>query len=160
MYDQWSFKLLNTIGLLVHLFLIDIPKDLKRWLTLKQKDVTGKVIVMTGGASGLGRKMAQIFAIEKQAKLIIMDINFVSSTIFLRRLILQEGAEETVSSIVNEGGQAEAYRCDIRKEDELEKIASEIHGKYGQRKILLFGKIKRILSYKRRPCARMPAFSS
>ncbi|CAJ0609616.1 unnamed protein product [Cylicocyclus nassatus] len=119
MYDQWSFKLFNTIGLLVHLFLIDIPKDLRRWLTLKQKDVSGKVIVITGGASGLGRKMAQIFAIEKQAKLIIIDINF-------------EGAKETVSSIANEGGQAEAYSCDIRKEEELEKIASEIHSKYGK----------------------------
>ncbi|VDM74439.1 unnamed protein product, partial [Strongylus vulgaris] len=124
MYDQWSFKLFNTIGLLLHLFLIDIPKDLKRWLTMKQKDVTGKVVVVTGGASGLGRKMAQILAIEKRAKLIIVDINI-------------DGAKETVSSIVNEGGQAEAFKCDIRKEAELEKIASEIHEKYGKVDIVI-----------------------
>ncbi|KHJ88629.1 hypothetical protein OESDEN_11574 [Oesophagostomum dentatum] len=78
MYDQWSFKLLNTIGLLVHLFLIDIPKDLKRWMTLKQKDVTEKVIVITGAASGLGRRMSQILAIEKGARLIIIDVDIVS----------------------------------------------------------------------------------
>ncbi|RCN39156.1 hypothetical protein ANCCAN_14912 [Ancylostoma caninum] len=119
MYNQWSFKMLNTIGLLLHLLLVDIPKDIKRWLTLKAKDVAGNVIVVTGAASGLGRRMAQILAIEKKALLVIIDVDL-------------KGAEQTVSSIVNEGGQADAYQCDIRKANELERTALQIQKKYGQ----------------------------
>ncbi|EPB65321.1 3-oxoacyl-[acyl-carrier-protein] reductase domain protein [Ancylostoma ceylanicum] len=119
MYNQWSFKMLNTIGLLVHLLLVDIPKDIKRWLTLRAKDVAGNIIVITGGASGLGSRMAQILAIEKRALLVIIDIDL-------------DGAEKTVSSIVDGGGQAEAYQCDIRKADELERTAQQIQQKYGQ----------------------------
>ncbi|KAL6723968.1 hypothetical protein Aduo_018908 [Ancylostoma duodenale] len=119
MYNQWSFKILNTVGLLLHLFLLDIPKDIKRWLTLKAKDVAANVIVITGAASGLGRRMAQILAIEKKALLVIIDIDF-------------KGAEETVSSILSEGGQAEAYQCDIRKANEMERTALQIQNKYGK----------------------------
>ncbi|KHJ87973.1 oxidoreductase, short chain dehydrogenase/reductase family protein, partial [Oesophagostomum dentatum] len=80
-------------------------------------DVTEKVIVITGAASGLGRRMSQILAIEKGARLIIIDVDI-------------KGAEETVSSIIKENGHAEAYFCDIRKEEEMQRVAAEIHEKY------------------------------
>ncbi|KIH69086.1 hypothetical protein ANCDUO_00576 [Ancylostoma duodenale] len=44
----------------------------------RQPDVAANVIVITGAASGLGRRMAQILAIEKKALLVIIDIDFVS----------------------------------------------------------------------------------
>ena len=37
MYNQWSFKLLSTLGALFHILFIDLPSDLWRFLTAKQK---------------------------------------------------------------------------------------------------------------------------
>uniref|UniRef100_A0A7I4Z3L0 Hydroxysteroid 17-beta dehydrogenase 11 n=1 Tax=Haemonchus contortus TaxID=6289 RepID=A0A7I4Z3L0_HAECO len=119
MYNQWSFKILSTIGILIHLLLIDIPKDIIRWITLKQKNVDKQLIVITGGASGLGRCMAKIFSLEKRARTVILDVNLGE-------------AEETVASIVGEGGQAYAYYCDISNDKEVQEIAKQValtHGK-------------------------------
>ncbi|ETN84099.1 oxidoreductase, short chain dehydrogenase/reductase family protein [Necator americanus] len=87
-------------------------------------DVTGNVIVITGGASGLGRRMSQILAVEKGAKLIVIDID-------------SKGAEGTTRSILDGGGQAKAYHCDIRDEHEMERIAHRIHEDYGKVDIVL-----------------------
>jgi len=46
-------------------------------LSLKRRDVTGQVVVITGGASGIGQRMAEIFSLELGAKIAILDINAV-----------------------------------------------------------------------------------
>ncbi|CAJ0949722.1 unnamed protein product, partial [Mesorhabditis belari] len=38
-YTKWSFKLLSTFGVFLQLIILDIPRDLYRWLTLSKKDV-------------------------------------------------------------------------------------------------------------------------
>ncbi|VDP11107.1 unnamed protein product [Heligmosomoides polygyrus] len=119
MYKQWSYKLLSTVGIIIHLIFIDIPKDVLRWVTLREKNVRGQLIVITGGASGLGRCMAQILALERGARIAIIDVNM-------------SGAQETVESIVSKGGQATAYFCDITNNDALQEIANKIGSDHGE----------------------------
>ncbi|KAK6038806.1 hypothetical protein COOONC_23689 [Cooperia oncophora] len=118
MYKQWSFKLLSTIGILIHLLLVDIPKDIIRWITLNQKNVDGQLIVVTGGASGLGRRITEILSLEGGARVVILDVNLCE-------------AQETVASIVHGGGQAYAYYCEISNDEEVREVAKDIFQKHG-----------------------------
>jgi len=72
----------------------------------------GKIALITGGSSGIGRAAAQLFAREG-AKVVIGDIN-------------SEGGEETVRSIVDAGGVAQFIRTDISESDDVEALIKKI----------------------------------
>jgi 2-keto-3-deoxy-L-fuconate dehydrogenase len=77
----------------------------------------GKLAVVTGGASGIGRAVAQRFA---------------SSGACVRVLDIDENAAQTVvDEIVAAGGNAKAYSCDVSQRDNVEavfnKISEEAH---------------------------------
>uniref|UniRef100_A0A0K0D3L8 Hydroxysteroid 17-beta dehydrogenase 10 n=1 Tax=Angiostrongylus cantonensis TaxID=6313 RepID=A0A0K0D3L8_ANGCA len=80
--------------------------------------VKGQLVIITGGASGLGKCIAQILSLEKGARIVILDINI-------------QGSQETVASIVEKGGQAFAYYCDVRFEDDLKIAAEKIREEHG-----------------------------
>ena len=63
----------------------------------------GKKVVITGGASGMGKATSELFAREG-AQLAILDINE------------QEG-QETQNAIIKSGGKAKKYRCFVTKEN-------------------------------------------
>jgi len=69
--------------------------------------IEGKVALVTGGASGIGRATCQTFAREG-AKIIIADIN-------------QEGASETAGGI---GDNALAYPLDVTQENQWQQVIS------------------------------------
>lgn len=71
-------KIISTFGAILNLFLVALPQDLWRWLHLKRKCVENNVVVITGGASGIGLRMAEIFAIDLKAKVAIIDIQEVN----------------------------------------------------------------------------------
>lgn len=73
-----------------------------------------KVAIITGGGSGIGKAIAQTFALQG-AKVHVLDFNI-------------DGAQETVAEIESEGLLAEAYKCDVSNQknvnDVIEKITS------------------------------------
>jgi len=72
----------------------------------------GKIALITGGSSGIGRAAAQLFSREG-AKVVIADINV-------------EGGEETVRSITDAGGEAHFVRTDVSKSAEVEALIKKI----------------------------------
>jgi hypothetical protein len=70
--------------------------------------ITGKVVVITGGASGIGRATALAFAREG-AGVVIGDIDIA-------------GAETTVRTIRDQGGKADCLRVDVAKSDDVQAL--------------------------------------
>jgi len=82
------------------------------------KGMQGKVALVTGGASGIGRVTAQAFAREGVKVIVVSDANI-------------QGAEETVRLIKDSGGEATFIKCDVSKAQEVEAMVNkgvEIYG--------------------------------
>ena len=78
----------------------------------------GKVALVTGGSSGIGRATALAFAREG-AKVVIADVNV-------------EGGEETVRMIAEAGGEATFVETDVSKAAEVEHMVSRAVEVYGR----------------------------
>lgn len=79
----------------------------------------GKVALVTGGASGIGRVTAQFFAREG-AKVVVSTARNTA------------GGEETVRLIETAGGEAAFVRCDVRCEQEVSALVGECVARYGR----------------------------
>jgi NAD(P)-dependent dehydrogenase (short-subunit alcohol dehydrogenase family) len=78
----------------------------------------GKVALVTGGASGIGRVTAQAFAGVGAKVIVTTDANI-------------QGAEETVHLIKDAGGEATFIRCDVSKEKDVETLIAKSVETYG-----------------------------
>ena len=78
----------------------------------------GRVALVTGAASGIGRATAQIFAREG-AKVAVADLN-------------EAGAKETVGLIEAAGGEAFAIPTDVTDEAQVEAMVAETVARYGR----------------------------
>uniref|UniRef100_A0A183CBR2 3Beta_HSD domain-containing protein n=1 Tax=Globodera pallida TaxID=36090 RepID=A0A183CBR2_GLOPA len=118
--EGWTAKIIALFGFVLQLIIVAIPKDFIRWLCLRRKIVKGKCIVITGGASGIGHRMAELFADPNGlgAQVAIIDINL-------------EAAEKVAEAIRATGGVAEAWNCDIVNADELRHCAAKIQQRFG-----------------------------
>jgi len=67
--------------------------------------LTNKAAVITGGGSGIGRAMATLFA-QQGATVHIIELN-------------EEASADTVKEITTSGGKAQAYNCDISKQQQV-----------------------------------------
>src|SRR3989441_1706397 len=74
--------------------------------------LNGKVALVTGGASGIGRATALTFAREG-AKLVIADMQ-------------EEGGQQTVHMITEKGGEATFVRTDVSKAVEVQALISKV----------------------------------
>jgi NAD(P)-dependent dehydrogenase (short-subunit alcohol dehydrogenase family) len=110
--------LISSIGLILHMLFVAIPKDILRWLNMKKKSIKGQTIVITGGASGIGQRMAKMLSLKHGAKVAIIDVD-------------KNKGDETVERIVENGGIAKAWKCDITNEEAMKICAEEIKNEFG-----------------------------
>ena len=75
--------------------------------------IQGKVAVVTGGASGIGRATALAFAREG-ARVAVVTGRSVAA------------AQETVEQIAALGGEAFFVRCDVSNESQVEAMVAEV----------------------------------
>src|SRR5215470_15401070 len=80
--------------------------------------VEGKVALVTGGASGIGRATALTFAREG-AKLVVADMN-------------ADGGQQTVHMITEKGGEAIFVRTDVSQAVEVQALISKAVETYGR----------------------------
>jgi NAD(P)-dependent dehydrogenase (short-subunit alcohol dehydrogenase family) len=79
----------------------------------------GKVALVTGAATGIGRVTAQMFAREGASVIVATDSNL-------------RGGEETVRLIKGAGGEASFVKCDVTKAVEVEGMVGAAVSKYGR----------------------------
>ncbi len=81
-------------------------------------DYTGKVALVTGGGSGIGRATCEIFA-ERGGALVAADLN-------------EAAAKVTVEAIAGKGGRAEAVRCDVTRWDQAHSAVETARRLFGR----------------------------
>jgi len=79
-------------------------------------DFSGKVVLITGAASGIAMTAALMFA-ERGAVVAAADIS---------------DASDTMNAIREAGGKAEAFTCDISDEPQVEKLISAVVSAFGR----------------------------
>ena len=78
----------------------------------------GKVALVTGAGSGLGRAAAQSFA-HSGAAVLISDVN-------------EDSGGETVAMIEKAGGKASFFRCDVADGEQVDAMVAAVLERYGK----------------------------
>ncbi len=87
------------------------------------KDIAGKVVLITGSASGIGYALATHFARDR-AKVVVVDIN-------------EEALRKAISQLTNMGGEVYPYICDVADRSQVHELATRVHEKVGPVSILV-----------------------
>ena len=82
------------------------------------KNFEGKVVIVTGGGSGIGQATAILYAAHG-ASVIVSDVN-------------EKGGADTVKAITDKGGQAIFVKADVSKPSDCENLVAETIKKYGK----------------------------
>lgn len=80
-------------------------------------DIRNKVVIVTGGASGIGRSLAQRCAAEGARGVVVADIQ-------------QEAAQQVADGLP--AGVGLALRCDVRQEAEIQALVAATRERFGQ----------------------------
>jgi NAD(P)-dependent dehydrogenase (short-subunit alcohol dehydrogenase family) len=84
--------------------------------------LSGKVALITGAASGIGRESALLFASEG-ARVLVADLDVAAS-------------DATVAAIAKAGGEARAIRCDVSRGADLEAAVAAAERHFGALHVL------------------------
>lgn len=77
----------------------------------------GKVALITGAASGIGRATALLF-VREEATVMLADVD-------------EEGGEETVRLVTERGGEAVFSRCDVAVSEQVQALVDECVQRFG-----------------------------
>lgn len=86
-------------------------------------NLDGKVAAITGGGSGIGRAIAELFA-SQGADVSILELNAAT-------------AEETVKEIARQGGKAKAFTCNVAEQSQVKDVFAAIIKESGRVDILV-----------------------
>ncbi len=89
----------------------------------KGQKIRGKVSVVTGASSGMGRAIAELFAREG-SRVVIADVN-------------EEGLNETLASIRENDGEAISVITDVSDKEQVKRMVETAVGEYGSLDILV-----------------------
>ncbi|TFB14640.1 3-hydroxybutyrate dehydrogenase [Filobacillus milosensis] len=84
--------------------------------------VEDKVVFVTGAASGIGYKVAKEFA-ENRAKVVLSDIS-------------EDQVKKVAKELLGEGYDVMGLKCDVAKEEEIEKAINQAVERYGRLDVL------------------------
>jgi NAD(P)-dependent dehydrogenase (short-subunit alcohol dehydrogenase family) len=85
-------------------------------------DLTGRVALVSGAASGMGRAMALAFA-EAGADLMLADLN-------------AEGVQKTAATIEGMGRRAQPVRCDVSDPEQIRALFAQLDRTFGRIDVL------------------------
>ena len=75
--------------------------------------VTGKIVVVTGGANGIGRALCEAFHRAGAAKVVVADLDLA-------------GAEAVAASV-----DGAAFKCDVGQEKDIRHVIEETERRFG-----------------------------
>lgn len=87
---------------------------------MSEPRLAGRTAIVTGGGSGIGRAISQLFAREG-ARVAILDVD-------------REGAEETAREA---GGEAEFFPCDVRRQAEVLDVFQRVSERFSPVDVLV-----------------------
>lgn len=90
---------------------------------MQNKELESMVALVTGGAQGIGKAIAQRLA-GQGAAIAVVDVQ-------------KEAAEETAQEISALGVEARAYACDVSAFDKVAELAESVHGDFQKVDILV-----------------------
>ena len=86
-------------------------------------DFQGKVALVTGGGSGIGRAICEIFE-ERSGAVVVADVR-------------EAAAKETVEGIARQGGRAEAIRCDVTRWADVQTAVDTARRVFGRLDVVI-----------------------
>jgi NAD(P)-dependent dehydrogenase (short-subunit alcohol dehydrogenase family) len=92
--------------------------SVQRKRRLRVGDFEGKVALVTGAGQGIGQATARAFAREG-AMVACADVN-------------ENAGADTARAIVDQGGAAEFFRCDVAKEQEVGGLLEAVNRRFGR----------------------------
>ncbi|HEY4716410.1 MAG TPA: SDR family oxidoreductase [bacterium] len=81
------------------------------------KDIKGKIVLITGGAMGIGREFAIRFALDG-ARIVLVDIN-------------KDSLDKTVKELKDSGADAYSYICDVTNRKNVYEMAERVKKEVG-----------------------------
>jgi 2-keto-3-deoxy-L-fuconate dehydrogenase len=85
--------------------------------------LTNKTAIVTGGGSGIGKAIAQLFA-QQEAEVFVLELN-------------EESAHGVVNAIQQTGGKAHAVACNVASQKEVSEAFHKIYQQTGRLDILV-----------------------
>lgn len=93
-------------------------------MSTTEKQLTGKVGIVTGASKGIGAAIAKHMAAEGAA----VVVNYASS---------KDGADRVVAEITSDGGKAIAVQANVARQTEIDRLFSETKKAFGRLDILV-----------------------